>query len=223
MSTEARSARVPGPEELLAAARIYLLDAGERTAQVMTPDEVLAAWDRLCAAAAELGRSPGKHAEILRDERRARTSSRVCSNCRHLRPPWGASRGWTALPDGSPLCAARVREAWMLAGRPDLGDGPIALVLDVVVARPGGHYRVNGDLNAAGHRAHRPTRTPDLDNVLKLVCDALNQCVYRDDRQIVTAQLERRWCEPAEREHVRVTLAAIPAPEYAVPERKATA
>jgi len=31
----------------------------------------------------------------------------------------------------------------------------------------------------------RPTKKPDLDNIIKLVCDALNGLAYADDKQIV--------------------------------------
>jgi Holliday junction resolvase RusA-like endonuclease len=33
----------------------------------------------------------------------------------------------------------------------------------------------------------RPTKKPDVDNILKVVADSLNQIAYRDDAQIVTA------------------------------------
>ena len=31
----------------------------------------------------------------------------------------------------------------------------------------------------------RPTKKPDIDNIIKIVCDALNGVAYADDRQIV--------------------------------------
>lgn len=133
------------------------------------------------------------------------------------RPRFNRQTGRTYTPSKTQSAEARVREAWMQAGRLDLGDGPLEMHLVVVVARPGSHFRVNGDLNAAGLRATEPTRTPDLDNVLKLVSDALNQLAYRDDRQVVCAHLRRRWALPGEREHLRVTLGVFEAP--GLPER----
>jgi len=32
-----------------------------------------------------------------------------------------------------------------------------------------------------------PTKTPDVDNILKAVCDSLNETAYNDDRQIVSS------------------------------------
>ena len=37
----------------------------------------------------------------------------------------------------------------------------------------------------------RPTKKPDMDNVLKVVADSLNQVAYKDDTQIVDAQCRK--------------------------------
>jgi Holliday junction resolvase RusA-like endonuclease len=34
---------------------------------------------------------------------------------------------------------------------------------------------------------------PDLDNVLKVLCDALNGVAYKDDSQVVAITAEKRW------------------------------
>lgn len=39
----------------------------------------------------------------------------------------------------------------------------------------------------------RPAKTPDWDNIGKIVCDALNQTAYPDDRQIVTAKVSKYY------------------------------
>jgi Holliday junction resolvase RusA-like endonuclease len=39
----------------------------------------------------------------------------------------------------------------------------------------------------------RPTGKPDLDNIAKLYCDALNGIVWKDDAQIVNMQLTKRY------------------------------
>jgi Holliday junction resolvase RusA-like endonuclease len=39
----------------------------------------------------------------------------------------------------------------------------------------------------------RPTGKPDLDNIAKLYCDALNGIVWKDDSQIVAMQLTKRY------------------------------
>lgn len=37
----------------------------------------------------------------------------------------------------------------------------------------------------------RPTKKPDFDNIGKIVCDSLNKRAYRDDAQIVDAQVRK--------------------------------
>lgn len=113
------------------------------------------------------------------------------------------------------LGESRVRVAWIDAGSPTVGDGPIAVEVEVVLERPNSHYRVDGSLGAAGERNPWPARKPDVDNVVKLVLDALNttrtrQGAYRDDAQVVHAWVVKRWANPGEGEHTRVVVRAMP-------------
>lgn len=39
----------------------------------------------------------------------------------------------------------------------------------------------------------RPTKKPDLDNVLKIIADALNTVAYRDDTQLIAATITKRY------------------------------
>lgn len=39
------------------------------------------------------------------------------------------------------------------------------------------------------------TTKPDLDNLLKIVCDALNGIIYDDDKQIVAASVSKHYSE----------------------------
>jgi Holliday junction resolvase RusA-like endonuclease len=40
-----------------------------------------------------------------------------------------------------------------------------------------------------------PTKKPDLDNIVKVVCDALNGICYRDDSQIVSVVANKYYAE----------------------------
>mgnify|MGYP003630863029 CR=1 FL=1 len=42
----------------------------------------------------------------------------------------------------------------------------------------------------------RPTKTPDMDNLIKLVADALNGIAYEDDKQIVEIMAVKKYGEP---------------------------
>lgn len=41
----------------------------------------------------------------------------------------------------------------------------------------------------------RPTKKPDMDNVVKIIADSLNQVAYRDDTQIVDCQVRKFYSE----------------------------
>lgn len=51
----------------------------------------------------------------------------------------------------------------------------------------------------------RPTKKPDCDNIVKIICDALNGIAYRDDAQIVKVQAAKEYA-PEARTDVRLWL-----------------
>jgi Holliday junction resolvase RusA-like endonuclease len=127
------------------------------------------------------------------------------------RPRFVKETGRTYTPSATIHAEDRIRAAWERVGSITL-EGPVRLDLTVVVARPGGHFKVDGTLSKAGVRAGGwPVKRPDLDNCLKLVADALNGCAYKDDAQIAQATLRRRWADPGEREHTIVEIYSLPA------------
>ena len=65
----------------------------------------------------------------------------------------------------------------------------------VTVVRPKGHFNSKGELNKKGKEIPIPRRKPDLDNVIKLVMDALNTRLYKDDVQIAQLHMWRQWGE----------------------------
>lgn len=45
----------------------------------------------------------------------------------------------------------------------------------------------------------RPTKTPDVDNIEKIIFDSLNGIAYEDDKQIAHSSVEKFWTEDQER------------------------
>jgi len=122
------------------------------------------------------------------------------------RPRFNQATGRVYTPQKTLRFEDRVRAAWRDAGAAHLGDGPLTMTVEVVCPRPAVHWRVNGELSAAGNRSPVPCKTPDLDNVLKGISDSCNGLAYRDDKQIVDVRITRRWGGPREPEHVVVEL-----------------
>ena len=52
----------------------------------------------------------------------------------------------------------------------------------------------------------RPTKKPDLDNVIKSILDALNKVAYHDDTQIVSLSMEKFYSDSP---RVEVTISSI--------------
>jgi Holliday junction resolvase RusA-like endonuclease len=98
-------------------------------------------------------------------------------------------------PKPTKLAEARIIDAWVAAGSPRL-EGAIHLTVCLVVARSKGHYRKDGSLSAEGLRKRHPTgKKPDVDNAAKLVMDALNGRLYRDDVDVVELTVLRYWSD----------------------------
>lgn len=72
-------------------------------------------------------------------------------------------------------------------------DGAFMIKIECLFDRPKGHYNSKGLVkpNATKHC----TKKPDCDNVLKLVCDALNGLAYKDDSQCVKSICSKRWAD----------------------------
>lgn len=130
------------------------------------------------------------------------------------RPRVVRGRSKPITPTATRAAEQVVRVAWLRAGRPRL-EGAIFASVELVVARPGSHWKQDGTLGAAGLRTPYPLRKPDIDNALKLYLDALNKCAYDDDAQVVEGRVLRRWASPGENEHVVITLAAMFIPDMA--------
>ena len=126
------------------------------------------------------------------------------------RPRFNTKTGHAHTDKNTRTHEARVHDAWVNAGRPRI-DGPVQLLISVVLERPMSHYRADGSLSAAGQRSPWPTKRPDFDNIAKLVADALNRCAYHDDASVVHHWSVKRWANANEREHTEVVLRPMPA------------
>jgi Holliday junction resolvase RusA-like endonuclease len=84
--------------------------------------------------------------------------------------------------------------------------GPLAIELVAHMMVPASWSRSKRQRALAGLLL--PTTKPDLDNLAKLVKDALNRIVYRDDAQVVRATLSKLY---AERPRTKITVTALDA------------
>ncbi len=80
--------------------------------------------------------------------------------------------------------------AEIIMGRAQPLDGPLNVTVEALFPIPQSWSRRQWDRAIAG--AVLPTGRPDVDNILKIL-DALNGVVWRDDKQIVTATIRKRY------------------------------
>lgn len=78
-----------------------------------------------------------------------------------------------------------------MEGRPPL-DGPVRVVMEVRFPVPGSWSKKARERALSGSTF--PTVKPDLDNSFKLA-DALNELVFRDDKQIVKVEISKRYSD----------------------------
>lgn len=104
---------------------------------------------------------------------------------------------------------------WQAQGQPRFGRGVwIAAGFEFVFERPPSHYGTgrNRHLVKASAPAYPGLgkNGGDLDNLVKLMKDALNTIAYHDDSQIVEMDFERkRWAKPGEHPHTLIRLRAL--------------
>lgn len=72
-------------------------------------------------------------------------------------------------------------------------DGPLAAFFVVTVGIPSSWPKKRQEAARCGDL--RPTSKPDLDNIVKLLCDAMNGIVYGDDKQIVSLTVSKFYGE----------------------------
>lgn len=82
----------------------------------------------------------------------------------------------------------------VMSGR-DLIQGPVYLEIVAIFPVPASYSKVKRQACLMGDIF--PTKKPDMDNIGKLVCDALNNVVFEDDVQIVRLNARKIYGEKA--------------------------
>jgi Holliday junction resolvase RusA-like endonuclease len=96
----------------------------------------------------------------------------------------------------------QIRMAWLEAGFPLFG-GPVCVRVSAFMPRPRAHFGTGKNAERPRRSAPRlPTGKPDVDNLLKLVGDALAGVAFGDDAAIVQAFVDKGYAgAPGEPEH----------------------
>jgi Holliday junction resolvase RusA-like endonuclease len=104
--------------------------------------------------------------------------------------------GHVYTPTETRLAEAKVAKlAREAMGRRMPMSGAIALNIIVLTEPPKSAGKAEREQMLTGLKY--PTKKPDLDNIVKLISDALNGIVYHDDRQIVSLWIIKEYAEIA--------------------------
>ena len=105
------------------------------------------------------------------------------------------ANGHAYTPENTRLYELKIQAAWKMAAG-EWMDGPVALGIVAHQALP---KRASKAFRAAAEKgAMWPIRKPDIDNVIKIVMDALNGYAYRDDTQVVMLDARKEYTPESE-------------------------
>lgn len=84
----------------------------------------------------------------------------------------------------------RIYASEAVGNRPPL-DGPVRLTLKISVLPPASWSKKKTSDALLG--LVRPTTKPDIDNIMKAICDAMNEIVYVDDKQVCDVWVSKHY------------------------------
>lgn len=124
------------------------------------------------------------------------TTFTVCGPVRgKARPRFDRKTGHAYTPDATREYEAMIQAAYFLAHGAK-AEGPVSVSMTAYQALP---KRATKAMREAAERgAIWPIRKPDLDNVIKIVLDALNGCAYTDDTQVVQLEARKEYAADGE-------------------------
>lgn len=103
----------------------------------------------------------------------------------------GRPRVLAYTPNRTRTAVNEIRDEWVRTGRPTVPDGtPFTIRVDATMLRPDSHTRRDG---TATRNYREVPRRPDVDNILKLVLDALQPDCFKDDSACQTATVCKRY------------------------------
>ena len=99
----------------------------------------------------------------------------------------------TYTPPRTRAAVADLRAVWIEAGQPVVPDGvPFSIRVTALMRRPVSHHRKDGKRTGAYREI---PGTPDVDNILKLVLDALQPVCFVDDRACWNASVSKAYAQ----------------------------
>lgn len=98
----------------------------------------------------------------------------------------------TYTPKKTAEYETEVQRAFMALGKPKFCKGePIRMHIDAYYGPPKSISKIKAKKMISGEL--KPIKKPDLDNVIKIIADALNGIAYEDDTQLVEVHAVKQY------------------------------
>ena len=106
------------------------------------------------------------------------------------RPRFSQKSGTVYTPAKTIRYERLIRKAFLAAGGNTIpSDCYVGITVDAYFQIPKSYTK--GKRLACQHNINRPAKKPDIDNVLKVVLDALNKVAYEDDKQVIEVRCRK--------------------------------
>lgn len=86
-------------------------------------------------------------------------------------------------------------------------EGAVRMEILALYEIPKSTTKKNASLMAKG--VIKPTKKPDCDNIVKIICDALNHVAYKDDSQVTDVYVTKRYTAEGEIPCVKVRITEV--------------
>lgn len=107
------------------------------------------------------------------------------------RPRFSRRSGTVYTPSKTARYEKQIKAAFLAAGGKMIpSDCYVSVTVNAYFAIPKSYTK--GKRLACEHNINRPDKKPDIDNVVKVVLDALNKVAYEDDKQVIEV-ICRKW------------------------------
>ena len=112
------------------------------------------------------------------------------------RPRFNTKTGRAFTPNDTVSYEKMVRHCYMQQCG-EMLEGSIKAEIHVYYKIPKSYTKKRVELIRQGKE--RPCKTPDADNIAKVVLDSLNKIAFNDDAQVVELSVIKKWTEDQER------------------------
>lgn len=109
------------------------------------------------------------------------------------RPKFSSANGFvrTYTPAKTMHYEEWVKLCYQQANGEYFGEVPLEITVDAYFEIPKSFSKKKWQQAISGELL--PTKKPDADNILKIICDSLNGVAYKDDKQIVSARIQKHY------------------------------